>query len=118
MKFTVIPKLPFIDREETVSFYRSLQFDLTADYGDYFIMSNGGAEIHFFRHQTLVPQHSDFMIYVRTAPGIDTFYQNIQEEEGISIHPNGKLELKPWSQKEFSVSDPNGTLITFGEAIK
>jgi hypothetical protein len=43
-------------------------------------------------------------------------YQMFQKE-GIVIHPNGKLEDKPWKQSEFSVIDPNGTLLTFGQAI-
>jgi len=43
-------------------------------------------------------------------------YQMFQKK-GIAIHPNGKLEVKHWKQKEFSVIDPNGTLLTFGQAI-
>lgn len=37
--------------------------------------------------------------------------------EDITIHPNGSLETKPWGMKEFSLLDPNGTLLTFGEKI-
>jgi hypothetical protein len=36
---------------------------------------------------------------------------------GVPIHPNGKLELKPWMQKEFSILDPDHNLLTFGEAF-
>ena len=35
----------------------------------------------------------------------------------ISIHPNGPLEIKPWGQKEFSLLDPDGNLLTFGQRI-
>ena len=38
-------------------------------------------------------------------------------DSGISIHPNGKLEKKPWNQMEFSIIDPNGTLLTFGQFV-
>jgi hypothetical protein len=37
---------------------------------------------------------------------------------GVSIHPNGKLELKPWMQKEFSILDLDHNLLTFGEAVQ
>lgn len=37
--------------------------------------------------------------------------------EDITIHPNGSLETKPWGMKEFSLLDPNGTLLTFREKI-
>ena len=38
-------------------------------------------------------------------------------DSGISIHPNGKLEKKPWNQMEFSIIDTNGTLLTFGQFV-
>jgi len=33
------------------------------------------------------------------------------------IHPNGKLGIKPWGQKEFSILDPDNNLLTFGQNI-
>ena len=74
------------------------------------------AELHFFAYPELVPGKSDFMIYLRVDNGIEEMYQ-IFQKEGVLIHPNGKLEVKPWGQKEFSILDPNGTLITFGVAV-
>jgi hypothetical protein len=38
-------------------------------------------------------------------------------KNGVSIHPNGSLEIKPWKQKEFSILDSDYNLLTFGEAI-
>ena len=54
------------------------------------------------------------MIYLRIE-NIENFYENLQTQN-VEIHPNGKLETKPWKQKEFSILDPNGTLLTFGES--
>ena len=34
------------------------------------------------------------------------------------VHPNGKLETKPWGNKEFAVRDSDGNLITFFEIIE
>jgi hypothetical protein len=112
----VIPKLPFIDKQKTIEFYATLSFTLGADYVDYLITNSGEVELHFFSYPTLVPAKSDFMIYLRVEKDIDTLYQQLQQK-GISIHPNGSLEDKLWRQREFSIIDPNGTLLTFGQAI-
>jgi len=110
----IIPKLPFIDKNQTIAFYDKLGFVLNADYGDYCIVSKEALEIHFFSYPDLNPKQSDFMIYIRLENEIKLFYKKLQETN-IEIHPNGKLEQKPWNQIEFSILDPNGTLLTFGE---
>ncbi len=33
-------------------------------------------------------------------------------QHGI-VHPNGKLETKPWGSREFAIIDPSGVCITF-----
>lgn len=33
------------------------------------------------------------------------------------MHENGRLENKPWGQREFSVSDPDNNLLTFGQGM-
>lgn len=113
---SVIPKLPFIDKQQTVDFYVKLGYQLRSDYGDYIIMDLESAELHFFSYQNLEPSKSDFMIYFRVNEGIERMYQMFQNKN-IAIHPNGKLQDKPWKQKEFSIIDPNGTLLTFGQSI-
>ena len=112
---SVIPKLPFIDKQKTIGFYLLLGFTLQADYMDYVIMRSGHIELHFFSFPTLQPGKSDFMVYVQVTD-IEMLYPSLQKK-GIAIHPNGKLEIKPWNQKEFAVLDPNGTLLTFGQAV-
>jgi uncharacterized glyoxalase superfamily protein PhnB len=115
---SVIPKLPFIEKQKTLDFYiNQLHFDLLSDYGDYFMLEKETIELHFFSFPTLIPEKSDFMIYFRIENDIDDFYQKLQKT-GILIHPNGKLEIKPWNQKEFAITDPNGTLLTFGQNMK
>lgn len=111
-----VPKLPFINKQETIDYYvKRLGFALRADYEDYLIMSRDNAELHFFSYPDLVPAKSDFMIYLRVDNDIDGMYRRFLEE-GTAIHPNGKLQEKPWGQKEFAMIDPNGTLLTFGQA--
>lgn len=116
MIISTIPKIPFIDKQKSIDFYiKGLKFELISDYTDYLIIQKDNQEIHLFEFENLVPSSSDFMIYFRVTE-IEKFYQKIQEN-GILIHPNGKLEAKIWQQKEFSVIDPNGTLLTFGESL-
>jgi uncharacterized glyoxalase superfamily protein PhnB len=112
----IIPKLPFIDKQKTIGFYNRLGFNVGADYTDYLIMNDARTELHFFSHPTLEASKSDFMIYLRVDADIEALYQTFQQK-GIVIHPNGKLEDKLWKQREFAIIDPNGTLLTFGQAI-
>src|SRR5687768_360854 len=103
---SVVPKLPFIDKQQTIDYYvNQLGFTLRADYNDYIIMTLEGAELHFFSYCELEPGKSDFMIYLRVNEGIDVMYQMFQKK-GIAIHPNGKLTDKPWGQREFVITDP------------
>lgn len=113
---SVIPKLPFIDKQKTIEFYKQLGFILQSDYVDYLITKSAEVELHFFSYPTLIPAKSDFMIYLRVSNEIETLYLQVQQK-GIEIHPNGKLEDKLWKQREFAILDPNGTLLTFGQAI-
>jgi hypothetical protein len=113
---SVIPKLPFINKQLTLDFYiGQLGFQLDADYGDYVIIHKDRAELHFFAYPTLVPGKSDFMIYLRVDTDIEALYEQWKATVP-ALERLGQLELKPWGQKEFPLIDPNGTLLTFGQA--
>ena len=62
---SIVPKLPFIDKQQTVDYYVNLGFKLRSDYGDYLIVDLEGVELHFFSYPKLEPGKSDFMIYLR-----------------------------------------------------
>lgn len=34
---------------------------------------------------------------------------------GVTVHPNGHLQTKPWGQREFALLDPDNNLLTFGQ---
>ncbi|SFH93235.1 bleomycin resistance protein [Halpernia frigidisoli] len=113
----IIPKLPMRDKNLTKNFYlNNLGFTELGDWGDYFMVSKDDVEIHFFLFKDLDPKKNYGMIYIRTNE-IEKIYQNFIDN-GIKIHPNGKLEEKPWNQKEFSILDPDKNLLTFGQSIK
>ncbi|MCB0820794.1 MAG: VOC family protein, partial [Bacteroidetes bacterium] len=54
-------------------------------------------------------------IYLR-CKNIEGIYSEIIKA-GISIHPAGSLQIKPWGMKEFALLDPDKNLLTFGEEI-
>ena len=112
----VIPKLPMRDKALTKIFYvNQLSFELISDYGDYILLKKDEIEIHFFEFKSLDPLENYGQVYIRVSD-IDALYKDLNES-GVSIHPNGKLEIKPWGQKEFSLLDPDNNLLTFGQAI-
>ncbi|MGW8121827.1 bleomycin resistance protein [Roseivirga echinicomitans] len=113
---SIVPKLPFIDKQKTLGFYvNQLGFTLRSDYGDYLIMDLEGVELQFFSFPTLIPSKSDFMIYLRMDKGIEELYDRLLKSSP-SIRVSVKLEPKPWGQKEFSIIDPNGTCLTIGQS--
>lgn len=112
----IIPKLPMRDKEVTKNFYlNKLGFTEVGDWGDYLMVSKDEIEIHFFLFKDLNPKKNYGQVYIRTNE-IEKIYQSFLAKE-IEIHPNGKLEVKAWNQKEFSILDPDNNLITFGESL-
>ncbi len=49
---------------------------------------------------------------------IEQLYEELKAKEGEIIHPEGKLETKPWGVKEFVVLDPMGVCLTFCELVE
>ena len=112
------PKLPMRDKNTTRKFYLDeLGFEEygSADYDGYLMMRKDNIQIHFFEFRELDPENNYGQVYIRTD-NIDAFYQSLLDKK-TRIHPNGKLEAKPWGQKEFSVLDPDHNLLTFGQGL-
>jgi uncharacterized glyoxalase superfamily protein PhnB len=117
MLVSINPKLPMRNRSATINYYiNSLGFKKvgTVDYPDYLMIEKDDIEIHFFLFEALKPKENYGQVYIRTTD-IDKLYQ-VLLSNSVAIHPNGKLETKPWGQKEFSLLDPDNNLLTFGEA--
>ena len=113
---TIIPKLPMRSKETTRNYYVQLGFEASAnDFQGYLMLNKNGLEIHFFEFSNLVPADNYGQIYIRCSD-IDETYQ-MYIKKNIEIHPAGNLTEKPWGQKEFSLLDPDGNLITFGQAL-
>ena len=116
MLTSIHPKLPMRNTEITKNYYENqLGFEVVADYGNYLIIKKDCIELHFFVHENLHPEENYGQVYIRVE-NIDAIYDNLLAQK-VTIHPNGKLELKPWNQKEFALLDPDNNLLTFGENI-
>jgi hypothetical protein len=112
------PKLPMRNKALTKDYYiNQLGFvDIgKLDYDGYLMLEKDNIQIHFFEFKDLDPLSNYGQVYIR-CNDIDNFYQTLLENK-TSIHPNGKLEIKVWGQKEFSLLDPDHNLLTFGQEI-
>lgn len=117
MLIDVHPKLPMRDKHATREYYlKNLGFKQLGDvdYDGYLMLEKDQIEIHFFEFKELDPKENYGQVYVRTD-NIDALYQSLIDNK-TRIHPNGKLETKPWGQKEFSLLDPDNNLLTFGQS--
>jgi Glyoxalase-like domain len=111
------PKLPMRNKAVTLDFYlNKLGFQKFGDDFDHYLMvQKDDIQIHFFEFKELDPKENYGQVYIRTDD-VDALYQSFQANR-VSIHPNGKLETKPWGQKEFSILDPDENLLTFGQIL-
>ncbi|WP_207534738.1 bleomycin resistance protein [Desertivirga arenae] len=118
MLIEIHPKLPMRNKEVTKDYYvRQLGFRLLGDrdFDGYLMVLKDNIQIHFFEYKDLEPGENYGQVYIRTN-NIDGLY-NALLDKGVSIHPNGPLETKPWGQREFSLLDPDNNLLTFGQTI-
>ena len=113
---SVIPKLPAVDLQATKSFYvEKLNFrQVGGDYPDYLMLFRDEIELDFFVDCDLDVNRNDGMCYVRVS-AIEDLYDSLNKIP--SDNYIGKLEPRPWGQKEFSIKDVNGNMLTFGEVI-
>lgn len=118
MLTTVHPKLPMRNKPATLAYYvDKLGFRVfgTTDYPGYLMVEKDKVQLHFFLFTDLAPEQNYGQVYIRVSR-IDDFYQTLLDHK-VRIHPNGLLENKPWGQREFSLLDPDGNLLTFGEEV-
>lgn len=111
------PKLPMRNKSITREFYLNqlgfLEFG-SADFEGYLMVQKDKIQIHFFQFKELNPKENYGQVYIRTDH-IEELYQSILDNK-IKILPSGKLQIKPWGQKEFSLLDPDNNLLTFGQS--
>ncbi len=118
MLTAINPKLPMRNKAITKNFYiTQLGFQEfgSADFDAYLMIEKDAIQIHFFQFKDLNPQENYGQVYIRTND-IDGLYKSFLDRN-LPIHPNGSLQIKPWGQKEFSMLDPDNTLLPFVQGI-
>jgi catechol 2,3-dioxygenase-like lactoylglutathione lyase family enzyme len=107
------PVLASLDIERTVSFYCSrIGFSrVYAQPGEWGIVSRDSIQLHFWPcADRRIAENTSCRIYVT---GVEQLFAEC-DREGV-VHPNARLEAKPWGSREFGVLDPDGDLITFAQ---
>ena len=115
---SIHPKLPMRDKAITRQYYiGQLGFRQLGptDFEGYLMIHKDDIEIHFFEFKELDPNENYGQVYIRTND-IEELYQSLLNKK-VVIHPAGRLETKPWGQKEFSLLDPDKNLLTFGQSV-
>lgn len=110
---TATPILAYLDQQETVAFYKKLGFTCNAEWHGYLMFQRDQISIHLWLcDDENIPKNTGCYINVDQ---IEALYQEYTAL-GI-IHPNGKLEDKPWNMRQFSILDNSGNIIHFGQRI-
>jgi uncharacterized glyoxalase superfamily protein PhnB len=99
------------DLEKAIAFYEQLGFTRTWQEGEMAGVRRDAVEIVLFRNADKhLAEWTSFRIRVSNVRAL---YAEFQEKGGEFIHPNGKLETKPWGSTEFAILDPAGVCLTF-----
>ena len=108
-----IPQLPYLNKKETIAFYQDiLKFEIVSEYDGYIITKKDKIEIHLWKTENpIIPTNTG--CYIRVNKSIDLLYKEY-ESKGI-MHEHGKLDVKPWGMKQFSIRDNSGNIIHFGQ---
>ena len=109
-----VPILASLNEQETVAFYtEKLGFTFHSSWDGYLIFSRDGMNLHLWPC-TSAEIAKNTGCYINVTE-VDKLYAEY-EPHGI-IHPEGKLEVKPWEMKQFSIVDNNGNIIHIGEDV-
>jgi hypothetical protein len=108
---SAVPKLASLDIQRSVAFYQRIGFASLGASPDYGIVVRDGVQIHLWLcDDPNIPKATGCRINV---DGVAELY-DAMSVLGV-VHPNGALSTKPWGWREFSITDNDGNLITFGE---
>lgn len=111
---SVIPVLPALEISRSVTFYeQQLGFTKKFEFDDYAGLTRDGIELHLWLCENRqISENTSCRINVKNIERLYEEYQRVDV-----IHPNGKLEQKPWGLKEFVILDLNGNAIHFAEPV-
>lgn len=109
----IIPLFPQPDVKKATEFYKEkLGFEVSFIHDDgYAGVTRDDFELHFWKCEDKnIAENTSCRVELEE---IDSLYREL-DDSGV-IHPNGKLEQKPWGYKEFAILDEAGNLIKFAK---
>ena len=111
---TIIPIIPAgADLNAAIAFYEQLGFTRTWQEGNMARVSRDAIHILLCHNED---RHLAEWTSCRVqVTNIAALYAEFLEQGGQMIHPNGRLETKPWGMTEFAILDPAGVCLTFFE---
>ena len=113
----IVPILPVRDLARAMDFYRRLGFSAHAwqDGDTYAFIQRDGHEVHLSRSSKLTGNASPSAAYFYLAKGTAAALEAGFRAADIAIL--SPLAPRPWKMNEFSISDPDGNQLHFGEDI-
>lgn len=112
---SVSPILTSYDILNTALFYeQKMGFTVESSMPEmgYLIVSRGSVDLHFSLHKSGSPATTMTECYIY-VDGVDALYA--EYEAASVVHPNGKLEDKPWGMREFTALDGDGNALRIGQ---
>ena len=110
-----IPVLPSLEVARSLAFFKGLGFTAWGweDPPSYGGVERDGAELHFF-----TTDRKEVCEWTSCRVNCDDVSGIWEEAQAAGcVHPNGKLDDKPWGMREFAILDPFGVLVTFAQDI-
>src|SRR5688500_1181890 len=110
-----VPKLLTRDLARTADYYsQHLGFEIINMYADYLIVRRGDVSLHFGLAPDTDPKNNQCSTYGYVR-GVDTANEQCKAE-GI-LRQNAWLADRYYGVRDFSLIDPDGNLLTFGELL-
>lgn len=111
---SVTPIVPARQMAESIRFYEQLGFvcEPYDDGSEYAFLMRDGQELHLARVESAAFTFNPTGVYF-VVEDVDDFYEELVGAGVACLH---LPENKPWRMREFAVSDPDGTLLRFGQA--
>lgn len=113
----VVPVLPVRDLARAMDFYRRLGFNAHAwQNSDFYgFLERDGQNVHLSRSEKLIGNQSPASAYFYLVKGTAELLQAEFRTAGVEIL--NPLAPRPWNMKDFTISDPDGNMLHFGEDI-
>lgn len=118
---SAIPVIPAADCADSLQWWTTIcgfeetfRDDTPPNYAG---VQRGEAHLHIsaMSDKSLARQVGDQTMIRFSVSNVAAFYAEYQQRGG-QVHPNGKLQTKPWGTIEFAAIDPNGVCVTFQES--